>query len=304
LAEMGNRLEAVDTGESGSALPLHETEWFRNLIWRDYLSEVAEIKLLLERDTVRLGVIGDPNRSKSLLAWDFFQLATAAGLPVYYRDLDLWSPSLGVFEGRNTWEDRPKRQRGEVTDEEIRKSIDGLSDLGPGLVVADFPGLVDEPSQQDRLRAVDMALLLESDPGEGLKWLRPLVKTRTRFAWMITSPSLGVEEIENAQGGHSLYGVDRKIDKVHVSEVVALTMMLECIGSRGSNPEFGDNLTERELEILIDYRRQFGPIIENSPLEAKIIFSPFAFQLYDCKMWPQTMVHMLGQLSLSLCGRK
>ena len=304
MAEMGSRLEGVIPNETESGSPLHETEWFRNLAWSDFLDVAAQVKPLLERNTIRLGIVGDPNRSKSLMAWDFYQLALAAGLPAYHCDLDLWSPSRGVFEGLNTWENRPKRKRGEVTDEEIRNSINGLSDLGPGLVVVDFPGLVDEPSQLDRLRAVNLALILENGPEEGIKWLMPLITTRTPFAWMTTSPGLGVEEIEGIRGGHSVYGIDRNIDRIHISEVVALTMMLEWVGSGQSDARPNEDLTYREVEVLRDYREQFGPITaEDSTLKAKITFKPFSFRPYGSRMWRETIIHKIAQLYLSLYGR-
>ena len=91
----------------------------------------------------RLGIVGDPNRGKTTLAYTYYDLLNKFSFPARYYDLDIYSPSGKAIAGTISWDERKKEPN--VSEKAVVSSINCLKKIQGGLVVVDFPGRRDNP---------------------------------------------------------------------------------------------------------------------------------------------------------------
>lgn len=143
-------------------------------------------------NTFHLAIVGSPNRSKTTYAYSCYKVLKAYDIPASYHDLDLYTQSGKAISGEIDWSYRIKRGFDEVPEEEVVQSIRAFLEDRPGVAIADFPGKLNDPYQTDRLKGVDLAIILGRDRGDVGGWERLCsnVGVKRRFLISETKPPL------------------------------------------------------------------------------------------------------------------
>ena len=128
----------------------------------DYLSR--------PENTFHIAIVGNPNRSKTTYAYSCYEDLEEYGVPSSYHDLDIYTQSGKAIAGEIAWNQRIKRSLREISETEITKSIQSYHKDQSGVVIADFPGKLDDPYQIERLKGSDLAIVLGRDREEIRRW--------------------------------------------------------------------------------------------------------------------------------------
>lgn len=129
---------------------------------KDYLSRPG--------NTFHLAIVGNPNRSKTTYAYSCYEVLEAYGVPSSYHDLDIYTLSGKAIAGEIAWDQRVKRSLREISETEIVQSIQSYRKDQSGVVIADFPGKLDDPYQTERLKGSDLAIVLGRNREEIRRW--------------------------------------------------------------------------------------------------------------------------------------
>src|SRR5689334_12915500 len=160
------------TLETGEVYPdqLFETEWFKDLVDRRLVAYADYLHTHnVPQKSLKVGIIGPPNRGKSLFVLHSTQLTSQTGLASSWIDLDFNSPTLDFLSGQRPWEERRKRIH-DLSREETKERAAPFFER-EGLLFADFPGNVHNEVFPLVIPHLDFAVLLIDDVREGYEWL-------------------------------------------------------------------------------------------------------------------------------------
>jgi hypothetical protein len=132
------------------------------------------------------GVVGYPNTDKTTLAYSCAKILQLYDVSSTYCDLDVYTFSGKAIEGQINWDDRPKQTRDKVGIEIVQQSIEALHKIQKGIVIADFPGMIEDPYQPLRLNAINYAIILAKDEGELEEWINLCSAENTGFRFLFT----------------------------------------------------------------------------------------------------------------------
>lgn len=163
---------------------LNDPEQVYDLAGKRLMLRVVELNDYFKNHSVRIGIVGRPDRGKSTYAFSCFRSLELRGLPTQYVDLDIYSNSGLALQGIVKWDDRPKRP--DAPKNETLASINAYKHAKPGVIFGDFPGWPDNPYQGQRVRASDMAVVLGDDAKDRDAWFRIVSKTHKPSLWLRT----------------------------------------------------------------------------------------------------------------------
>jgi len=149
---------------------------------KDYLSRPG--------NTFHLAIVGNPNRSKTTYAYSCYEVLKEYGVPSSYHDLDIYTQSGKAIAGEISWDQRIKRGLSEISETEIGQSIQSYHKDQSGVVIADFPGKLDDPYQIERLKGSDLAIVLGRDREEIRRWERFCTDNDVRHRFLISETEL------------------------------------------------------------------------------------------------------------------
>lgn len=236
---------------------LSEPERVYDLVGRRLALRCVELEASFSLDAFRLGVVGNPNRGKTTLAYSYYRALEIYGFPTAYFDLDIYSYSGLAISGEVDWEKRPKRS--DAPQKEVEESILAFREAGPGIVIGDFPGRVDNLYQLDRLKTVDLAIILGVSIDDRRGWQELIGKSGVSALWLRSQ----LDKTPSYPLDPTLYGLDREPKPADLDVLTSLTRILEVVakmkGVSLSSP--WPLFTEAErliLEEVLDFN--FAPL--------------------------------------------
>lgn len=141
-------------------------------------------------NTVRFAVVGNSNLGKTTYSYTVAQILDLYSIPVNYVDLDLHTQSgLAMAGVTNSW----VTTRAEIPEDEINKSIKDFAQSGPGIVLGDFPGRLENPHQVNRLKTSSLALIFALNLKERDEWAELCDKAGVGFRWVISRRSTSLQ---------------------------------------------------------------------------------------------------------------
>jgi len=237
---------------------LSEPEQIYGLAGKRFALRCAELESSLGSNAFRLGIVGNPNRGKTTLAYSYYRALEIFGLPTAYFDLDIYSYSGLAISGEIDWEKRPKRL--DASQKEVEGSILAFKGIDSGMVIGDFPGRADNLYQLNRLRAVDLAIVLGTDVADRSDWQELVEKSGTSFLWLRSRLNGALCYPFDP----TIYALDRKPRPAGLDVLISLTRILEVVAEiRGvSLSDPWSPFTEAErliLEEVLDLN--FAPFV-------------------------------------------
>jgi len=216
----------------------------------------VELEPFLTSDTFRLGIVGNPNRGKTTYAYSCYQALKIYSFPTSYFDLDIHSASGQAISGQLRWEERSKNPN--PSPREVRESIKAYEEVGPGVVVGDFPGKVDNPYQQDRLKVVDLAIVLGVSMADRGGWQEVVAESGVPALWLRSQ----LDRILRYPLDPTIYALNREPKPTDLGVLTSLTRILEVVAETKdvslSNPwPFFTEAERVVLEEVLDF--QFAP---------------------------------------------
>lgn len=231
---------------------LSEPERVYDLVGKRLALCCVELKAPFSLNAFRLGIVGHPNRGKTTLAYSYYQALETYGLPTAYFDLDIYSYSGRAISGEIDWRERSKRP--DAPRKEVEESILAFREVGPGVVIGDFPGKVDNLYQLRRLEAVDLAIVLGVSRNDREGWQELIGKSGISSLWFRTQ----LDKTPRYPLDPTLYGLNRKPKTTDLGVLTSLTRILEVAaemkGVSLSNPwPLFDEAERLILEELLDF---------------------------------------------------
>lgn len=228
-----------------------------NLAGKRLVLRCVELGPFLTPDTFRLGIVGNPNRGKTTYAYSCYQALEMYRFPAAYFDLDIYSVSGLAISGQVRWEERPKRSKPSIT--EVRESIRAYKEAGPGIVVGDFPGRVDNLYQLDRLEAVDLVMILDVSIADRRGWQELVGKSGVPALWLRSQ----LDKTPRYPLNPTVYALNREPKPTDLDVLTSLTRILEVVaemkGVSLSSPWSFFSEAERViLEEVLDFN--FAPL--------------------------------------------
>lgn len=235
---------------------LADPEEVYDLAGKRFALRCVELEPFLTSDTFRLGVVGNPNRGKTTYAHSCYQALKMYGFPTSYSDLDIYSVSGQAISGQVRWEERPKRPK--PSPREVRESIKAHEKAGPGMVVGDFPGKVDDPYQRDRLKATDLAIVLGVNIADRRGWQELVTGSEVPALWLRSQ----LDRTLRYPLDPTIYALNREPKHTDLDVLTSLTKILEVVAEMRdvSLSDPWPFFTEAErvvLEEVLDF--QFAP---------------------------------------------
>ncbi len=233
-----------------------DTDAVYDLAGRRFALRCAELEPYFRSRTFRLGIIGNPNRGKTTLAFSAHKTFGLYGFPSQYVDLDIYTHSGRAISGEIGWAQRPKRA--DAPRREVLESVRRFRKARRGIIVGDFPGRPDNPYQGERLKAVDMALVLGDNPKERLTWLAMAAKVGKPATWLRTNEAY----TRKFPMDPTVYNLNRDVHPATLDLLTALTRILEnvarLVGVKTADPGAFFSEPERViLEEVLDF--EFAP---------------------------------------------
>lgn len=204
--------------------------------------------LSIPQNSFHLAILGNPNRSKTTYSYSCYEVLETYGVPTSYHDLDIYTQSGKAIAGEIAWDKRVKRDLGEIPETEIDQSIQSYRKDQSGVVIADFPGKLDDPYQIERIRGSDFAIVLGRNREEIRPWERLCTgnKVRHRFLVSETEPPLSYSVLYP-----SFYNLTREPRFSPMLLVSVTSILQEIADMRGlSLPKWESFFSKAERVVL------------------------------------------------------
>ena len=129
-----------------------------------------------------MGILGNPNVGKTTFGAKAYEMLQLYGVTASHLfDLDSYSPSVEAALGKIAWDERVKKN--EISAKEFISSIEEFLSL-KGLVIADFPGQIEDKFQVHRILTLDLGFVLANNANDRTSWLWVLKSLGKPFVWL------------------------------------------------------------------------------------------------------------------------
>ena len=191
----------------------------------------------------RLAIVGNPNTGKTTFSYSVSEILKLYRVPCTYIDLDLYTNSGKAISGEIEWKERNKRSADNIPEAEIMKNIKDFSSPRIGITIGDFPGKINNEFQPQRLKGVNLALILAHNKQDADKWMDLCSTNGIRFRFLIS------------EDDHILYpqAVDFKRKTVFsIPNLIYATSVLKEAVEKTNGPKipFDSFFSQPELVIL------------------------------------------------------
>ena len=206
---------------------------------------------------ITFGILGNPNSGKTTFAYSCFRILDVYGLPAHYHDLDVYTRSGDAMAGKVSWQQRTKKTQEQVGPEGVQHSIQELKEVAGGIVIADFPGMIDDPFQKMRLKAIDLAIIFVKTIDELDEWTTLCSGVNRGFRFLITHRTFPnfMQPVEEEQAVMPIISdMDRRV-VFNPATLTITTSILEeaAVLTHAPKSNYHAFFTQAELTVLEEF---------------------------------------------------